>query len=154
MIGIVITQLQRAILVRAYRTIKPGRYWYDRVSGLWGEEGKPTFGHIMPGLDLGGACKADVPHENTKVFRNGWELTQAEVKMLQQLGPVNPGRYWVNAQGVGEIEGSSHSLVFQCSSRKGTWSTIARPPAGRIGGDENCHYWFDPMTGSSVMNGN
>ena len=82
------------------------------------------------------------------------ELTQAEVKTLQQLGPVNPGRYWVNAQGVGEIEGSSPQLGLSVLFKKRNMEYNRTTPAGHIGGDENCHYWFDPVTGSSVMNGN
>ncbi len=152
--GIVITQPQRTILERAYGTIKPGRYWYDRVSGLWGEEGMPTFGQIMPGFDLGGACKADVSHGNTKVFRNGWNSLRLKSRRCSSSGQSIPVAIGSTRRVSARSKTVRHSLVFQCSSRKGTWSTIARPPAGHIGGDENCHYWFDPVTGSSVMNGN
>jgi hypothetical protein len=40
------------------------------------------------------------------VFVNGRELPPAEVAQLRQLyGTVNPGRYWLNAQGIGGYEG-------------------------------------------------
>ena len=43
-------------LGQKYRVkVMPGRYWYDRVSGLWGYEGNPAMGAILPGLNLGGA---------------------------------------------------------------------------------------------------
>ena len=152
--GVVITQAQRTSLEQAYGTIQHGRYWYDKVSGLWGQEGMPTIGQIMPGLDLGGPLNADASRGDTKVFLNGRELTQAEVTTLQQLGPVLPGRYWVNAQGIGGLEGGppqfNLAVLFQKRNREYNRVT----PGGHIGGDDNCSYYFDPKSGSSVMNCN
>lgn len=74
-----------------------GRYWYDRACGAWGIEGGPTLGFVMPGLQVGGALRADASGGNTQVFINGRELHYLDVMGLQQLGPVLPGRYWVDA---------------------------------------------------------
>jgi hypothetical protein len=95
-------------LERAYRVpIAPGRYWYDALSGAWGIEGAPISGQMMPGLRLGGPLRADASRGNTRVFINGRELTVTEVAGLQQAcrTAVYRGRYWVNAQGIGGIEG-------------------------------------------------
>ena len=95
-------------LERAYQVpIAPGRYWYDPFSGAWGVEGGPIAGQMMPGLKLGGPLRADASKGNTQVFINGRELTMVEVLGLQQAcrTAVYRGRYWVNAQGIGGIEG-------------------------------------------------
>ena len=70
---------QRA-LEQAYRVpIKPGRYWYDAVSGVWGLEGGPALGQIHPNLALGPPLRADASHGNTRVFVNGRELHANDV---------------------------------------------------------------------------
>jgi hypothetical protein len=74
----------------------PGKYWYDKNSGAWGIDGGPTVGFVMPGLNVGGPLKANASNGNTQVFINGRELHYMDVAGLQQLGPVIPGRYWVD----------------------------------------------------------
>lgn len=74
-----------------------GRYWYDRNCGAWGIEGGPTMGFVMPGISVGGQLQANASGGNTNVFINGRELHYQDVLGLQQLGPVLPGRYWVDA---------------------------------------------------------
>jgi hypothetical protein len=74
-----------------------GQYWYDRNCGAWGIEGGPTVGFVMPGLSVGGPLRANASGGNTNVFINGRELHHLDVLGLQQLGPVLPGRYWVDA---------------------------------------------------------
>jgi hypothetical protein len=76
-----------------------GRYWYDRMAGLWGYEGGPTAGFAIAGLDLGGKLRADASRGGTGVFFNERELHPVEVQYLRTLGPVLPGRYWLNAAG-------------------------------------------------------
>lgn len=116
--GVVITQAQRVALEQAYGAIQPARYWYDKVSGLWGQEGKSTMGQVIPDLDIVGPLKADASHGDTKVFLNGRELTQVEVQILQQLGPVNPGRYWVNSQGIGGVEAGEPQFALSVLFKK------------------------------------
>lgn len=74
-----------------------GKFWYDRYCGAWGIEGGPTLGFVMPGIAFGGELRADSSGGNTNVFINGRELHYQDVLGLQQLGPVMPGRYWIDA---------------------------------------------------------
>jgi len=86
--------------------IQDARYWYDPVCGAWGFEGGPGVGLILPGLDLGGPLTADASNGDTGVFVNGRELHQLDVMALMPLvGPVVPGRYWLDAWGNVGLEG-------------------------------------------------
>jgi hypothetical protein len=95
------------LLERTFSTrIPAGRYWYDRMSGAWGLEGGPAQGFTVAGLPLGGAMPADISKGDTRVFINGRELHQADLEGLKRLvGPVIPGRYWLDAQGYAGTEG-------------------------------------------------
>ena len=140
--------------------IQPGRYWYDKTSGLWGAEGSPLMGQIVPDLDLGGPLKVKASNGDTGVFINGRELPTQEVMFLQQLGPVLPGRYWLNARGVAGFEGGPPQFdlgaAIAAQNKKqggglyGGWNRTT--PGGHLGGDDNCSYFFDPNSGASVMN--
>jgi hypothetical protein len=114
-------------LERAYRVpIAPGRYWYDARSGAWGVEGGPIAGQMMPGLKLGGALRADASRGTSRVFINARELTVAEVGALAQAcrTPVQRGRYWVDAQGVGGLEGGPPIFnLAACAPRSGGGSS-------------------------------
>ncbi len=92
--------------------IRPGRYWYDAVSGAWGMEGGPIAGQMLPGLRLGGPLRADASRGTSGVFINGRELTHGEKSYLEQScrTPVYPARYWVNGYGIGGFEGAPPSF--------------------------------------------
>ena len=98
-----LTALQRLYPV----PILPGRYWYDSFSGVYGIEGGPVVGQMLPGLGLGGPLRADASRGTSGVFINGRQLTFGEASYIAQVcrTPVVPGRYWVNAQGLGGYEG-------------------------------------------------
>jgi hypothetical protein len=139
--------------------MQTGRYWYDKMSGLWGYAGQPTAGQILAGLQLGGPLKADASNGNTGVFINGRQLPVVEVTYLQQLGTVYKGRYWMNAQGVGGIEGGPAIFDLGAAARQrsggGLYGGNSRTtPFGHLGSDGKCSYYFDPKSGSSVMSGN
>jgi hypothetical protein len=87
--------------------IPNGEYWYDRISGAWGQRGGPVAGRLMAGLSLGAALRRDASNGNTGVVVNGRELHLTEVMALSQLGPVLPGRYWLDASGNYGYEGGS-----------------------------------------------
>jgi hypothetical protein len=98
-----VTALQRLYPV----PIAPGRYWYDPFSGVYGIEGGPVVGQMRPGLSLGGPLRADASRGSSGVFVNGRQLTFGETAYIAQAcrTPVIPGRYWVNATGLGGYEG-------------------------------------------------
>ncbi len=86
--------------------VPDGRFWYDATSGGWGQEGGPTIGFTVAGLPIGGALPANISGGNTGVFVNGRELPALDLAGLQALvGPIAPGRYWLDGQGHAGAEG-------------------------------------------------
>lgn len=83
--------------------IRPGNYWYDRRSGMWGYMGTGARGIVRPRLPFG---KMRLPRTGTKVWINGREITLAEAIYLSRLfGAYRPGRYFINANGDAGVEG-------------------------------------------------
>ena len=76
-----------------------------------GLEGGPTLGFIPAGLDVGGPLQADASGGGTGVFINGREIHPVDVAGLQQLTPVVPGRYWVDARGLCGYEGNPTPIL-------------------------------------------
>jgi hypothetical protein len=113
-------------LERAYRVpVQNGRYWYDRRSGVWGLEGGPGLGQIQPGLMLGGPMRADASRGNTGVFVNGRQLHMLDVLALRRCTVVIPGRYWVEANGIGGYEDGPpmFNLAQMCAPARSGSST-------------------------------
>lgn len=114
--------------------IQPGRYWYDARAGIWGYAGGPMVGHLPPGLPLG-AMPPHISYRGTNVYVNGRELHPLEVRLLMDLyGSVIPGRYWLDANGVGGFEGGPaiYNLHRQIQTRYGRSSGSVYSPG--IGG--------------------
>jgi hypothetical protein len=104
--------------------VQAGAYWYDAVSGAWGFDGGPTVGFIPPGLELGGPLAPDASNGTTPVFINGRQLPVRDVLALQQLvGPVLPGRYWLDAQGNVGVEGGPAFLNLVALAQQGQRTT-------------------------------
>lgn len=104
-------ELAQLVLMAGGQPVEPGCYWYDKRSGMWGWEGQPSAGDLPPDLDLGGALRADASAGDSGVLMNGRELTTLEVQRFGAIGgPRRPGRYWMNARGVGGPEGRSASF--------------------------------------------
>jgi len=84
-----------------------GRYWYDTVSGAFGEWGHPAAALIGAGHDLGPPLPANASSGTSGVYINGRRLQHAEVQVLSAMirYPWQPGRYFVDAQGNAGLEG-------------------------------------------------
>ena len=91
---------------------KPGNYWYDSSSGLYGVTGYPSYGFMYPGHNFG-TLSRNASSGNTGVIINGRELPQPEWAVWSYiLGYyIQPGNYWLDSQGNAGYVGSNIPVV-------------------------------------------
>jgi hypothetical protein len=157
--GVRLTEAQIQNLEQRYRIqLQDGAYWYDRVSGAWGRQGGPTVGFTLAGLDLGGALRTDASGGGTGVFINGRELHPMDALALQQLlGSVQPGRYWLDAQGNAGYEGGPALINLAAvarsrSSQGDAYSTYTRS-GDMFGSDGNGCLVFSSKDATAMSSG-
>lgn len=104
--GHVLTATEIQQLVQTYGVApQPGTYWYDPRSGQYGAVGGPVMGLIKPGHAFG-TLRADASGGRTGVFLNGRQVPASEMQFYNLLlGHIQPGRYWLDAQGNVGFEG-------------------------------------------------
>ncbi|XP_059434767.1 extra-large guanine nucleotide-binding protein 1-like isoform X1 [Corylus avellana] len=91
------------------KNLRPGRYWYDKVSGYWGKEGQKPSQIISPELKVGGNISRKASNGNTNVLINSREITKEELWMLKVAGVTCEGQphLWVSANGEYQEEGQN-----------------------------------------------
>ncbi|KAK6240500.1 hypothetical protein SCA6_005889 [Theobroma cacao] len=92
------------------RKLKPGFYWYDKLSGLWGKEGHGPCQIITAQLNVGGHLKANASNGNANIVINNREITKKELWMLQLAGVHCEGKpsFWLSADGSYQEEGQKN----------------------------------------------
>lgn len=110
--GVALNEAQLGTLKNLYgKAPVPGNYWYDSRSGLQGAVGQGTAVQLAPGLNFG-TLRRDASAGNTGVLVNGRELPQTELAFLANLiGQVNPGSYWLDANGNMGVEGNNTPAI-------------------------------------------
>jgi hypothetical protein len=105
--GVKLDQRQLAEFQQRYgQGPRPGRYWYDTKSGLFGSEGGPALGWIHPGHSFG-TLSPDASRGSSGVFVNDRQLDASDCAALATIfgGVVVPGRYWLDGMGNYGYEG-------------------------------------------------
>ena len=102
---------------------------------------------IYPGLPLGGPLRADASGGATSVFINGRSIHPSELTYLTNLyGPVPPGRYWLNAAGIGGPEGGPATVNLaqdsaQASGGGGSTISSSDGQSSLSTGSDGCMYF-------------
>ena len=110
-----------------------GAYWYDPICGAFGGWGGPTLVILPAGLPLGKAVPANASGVGTGVFTNGRELHRFDLMYLEHLlGPIQPGRYFLDAYGNAGLEGGPAlvNLLVAAQQRGGFSSYSANANTG------------------------
>ncbi|KAK1358756.1 hypothetical protein POM88_043230 [Heracleum sosnowskyi] len=88
------------------RKLEPINYCYDKVSGLWGREGKKPCQIISAQLSVGDQIRRNASNGNIDILVNNREITKSELWMLELAG-IN---FWMSADGSLQEEGQKNVM--------------------------------------------
>ncbi|KAL8060501.1 hypothetical protein ABFX02_02G028600 [Erythranthe guttata] len=94
------------------KKIRPGKYWYDKMSGFWGKDGEKPSQIISALLPVGYQIRQDASNGNTNVLINSREITTEELWMLRAAGIHCEGNthFWVTPDGSYQHEGMNYVM--------------------------------------------
>ncbi|CAA2954320.1 extra-large guanine nucleotide-binding protein 1-like [Olea europaea var. sylvestris] len=94
------------------KKLRPGRFWYDKVSGFWGKVGEKPSQIITSQLTVGLQIRKEASNGNTNVLINSREITKPELRMLKVAGIHCEGNphFWVTADGSYQLEGMNYVM--------------------------------------------
>lgn len=144
--GIVLSEAQINEIEKTYKIKpRPGNYWYDPKSGLYGVVGYPAYSFMLAGHDFG-KLDRKASNGNTGVIINGRELPQSEwIVWSRLLGYwIQPGSYWLDQNGNAGYEGNPIPVVnLYVAAQRNAYT-------GRGGGD---NFWTSRFSAGNYDSG-
>ncbi|KAJ0608008.1 putative G protein alpha subunit, helical insertion [Helianthus annuus] len=121
----------------------PGFYWYDKLSGFWGKEGKKPSQIITPGLSIGGMIMKNASNGSTNVIVNNRVITKRELWMLKvaRINHKGSPSYWVSHNGSYQEEGQNQQQNGKIWEKRGikmacVLLSLPMPPKSFISSEE------------------
>lgn len=143
-----LTKEQIAELERTYGIKpRPGNYWYDARSGLYGVVGHQAYGFMLPNHNFGTLSRG-ASNGDTGVLINGREIPLAEYTVWSYMvgSWIQPGSYWLDHTGNAGYEGNPMPVInlYQAAQQ--------RAYSGQGGSGDN--FWSSRFSAGNYDSGN
>uniref|UniRef100_A0A2P2IZ61 Uncharacterized protein MANES_15G146000 n=1 Tax=Rhizophora mucronata TaxID=61149 RepID=A0A2P2IZ61_RHIMU len=123
------------------KKLQPGHYWYDKVSGYWGKDGKKPSQIICSQLNIGGQIRQEASNGNTNILINNRVITKSELLMLKLAGVKYEGAssLWVSDDGSYTEEGMNQvrGNIWEKPKLCAVFFLPTPPGSIRTNGEEN-----------------